>query len=186
MGPAVPGLGVTAIFYLFAALFAPGYALLRSLFDDDYVPRWPSVGRQFLLALAMIGSVIALYAGIDSLVSRGLIAPGQAHDRFSRLDFVLLTVLVMFLIILVAAIAASVTRLLRAEIDPDVVAAAHRESVRDPETVLIDLTVAEKLRPVSVPSETDIRVDVPTATQSDLMLQYRPRHRCAQLRSSPA
>lgn len=80
MGPGLPGIGIASLFYVALALFAPIRELVLTARGESSVQRWRMVGTQFALGLAVLGSVVLLFVGIDFLMGRGLL-PGQARRQ---------------------------------------------------------------------------------------------------------
>jgi hypothetical protein len=76
----MPGIGIASVFYVAAALVAPVLEIVKALRGDSSAKRWRAVGRQFSLALIIVGSLVALYLSIDELVSSGLLSVSGAAE----------------------------------------------------------------------------------------------------------
>jgi len=80
MGPGVPGMGIASVFYVAAALVAPAREIVKTVQGNSSAMRWKVVGRQFSLALFIVGSIVMLYLSVQVLISRGLLSDPAATD----------------------------------------------------------------------------------------------------------
>jgi hypothetical protein len=68
MTAGLPGFGLGGVFFIISALLAPFRELMMTARGGSSRARWASVGRQLLIALAMISAVSAML-GLFGLVS---------------------------------------------------------------------------------------------------------------------
>jgi hypothetical protein len=129
MGPGLPGIGVTSIFYVLIGIFAPIREVALTMQRGSSRPRWRLVGRQFVIALGTAMSVTAFYLAIEiAMQSRWLpdtrtklpgAVPAWAYG------LVVLVALLLSLALYARICATSVPN------DPHSVARAHRHNVSD-------------------------------------------------------
>jgi hypothetical protein len=64
MSAGLPGLGLGGLFFIFSALLAPLFELVRAVQGRSTAERWRQVARQFLQAVLMIAAVEATLRGL--------------------------------------------------------------------------------------------------------------------------
>jgi len=57
MSPGLPGLGLGGLFFVITALLAPAIELWRTVRGESSAGAWARVGRQFSLAVVMVGAI---------------------------------------------------------------------------------------------------------------------------------
>ena len=130
MGPGIPGIGVTSIFYVLAGLTAPLRELVLTVRGRSSRARWRLVASQFSVAMLTVFAVVVFYLAVELAINHGWLADRRL--RFSTVvplwayAFVALAVLLASL-----AIVNTIVRLTAKPDDPHAVARAHRLSVSD-------------------------------------------------------
>ena len=96
MTPGLPGFGLGGVFFIISALLAPFGELVLTMRGRSSRARWASVGRQLLIAVAMICAVGALL-GFVGLVSG--VGPVQGLASFSLLPLIATAGLLAFILV---------------------------------------------------------------------------------------
>jgi hypothetical protein len=129
MGIGLPGIGITGLFYVVAALLAPIRELVLTARGSSSQARWRLVGRQFGLALSVCAAVIFFYVGLAALARKGILTGyGGRHLGIGGIPAYLVAPMTMIFALAAATFYSWIVRLRTAE-DPALIALAHREGV---------------------------------------------------------
>jgi hypothetical protein len=96
MTAGVPGLALGGVFFIISALLAPFGELINTARGRSSPARWASVGRQLLMAVAMISALSALLGFVGLASGAG---PIQALLSFSLIPVTATTILLAFLLV---------------------------------------------------------------------------------------
>jgi hypothetical protein len=174
MGPGVPGMGIASVFYVAAALVAPVREIVRTLQGNSSPMRWKVVGRQFSLALLIVGSIVMLYLSIQVLISRGLLSVPAATDLpggFPNWAYAVGILVILLIGVTLTAWAVGLwVRRTGMEDDSEVIAHAYRASIpasgnNDSERVPRGRHVAPLQNVAALPAR---------ASSHDLVIDLRP------------
>lgn len=163
----MPGLGIASVFYAIAALLAPFREIVLTIRGRSSLRRWRLVGRQFTLAVLIVGAIVGFYVALAALERHGVVAGSSGSQLLTRIPNVAITAAVLFAVLVSAALGGWLLRLLTDEESAESIAAAHRAGVAqavidlrdvaraDPAETVIDLRdVARSSRsPASVAGE---------------------------------
>lgn len=128
MGPGLPGIGVTSIFYVLIGIVAPFREVVLTVRGRSSIARWRLVGRQFSIALSTALAVTLFYLTIEFAIDNHWFA-----DKRTRLPGVLPAwtygLIALFGLLVTLAIYARCCR--RLTVSPQQIARAHSYSVSD-------------------------------------------------------
>ena len=174
MGPGVPGMGIASVFYVAAALVAPVREIVRTLQGNSSATRWQVVGRQFSLALLIVGSIVMLYLGVQLLIARGLLSVPAATDLpggFPNWTYAVGILVILLIGVTLTAWAVGLwLRRTGMEDDSEVIAQAYRASIPSngnthPERMPRGRHVASLQNVVALPTR---------ASSHDLVIDLKP------------
>jgi len=88
----LPGVGIGGLFYLISALLMPLFEAVRTIRGRSSRERWRVVGRQFAMAVIMVGALTAVVILLHQLLRSGTpeAAPGgveRGHGGYSPVLF---------------------------------------------------------------------------------------------------
>jgi hypothetical protein len=129
MGVGLPGIGISGLFYVIAALIAPIREVLLTARGRSSKARWKLVGRQFGLALSVVAAVILFYIALGALARHGVLTDyGERHIGLGGVPSYLLAVMTLTLTLTAATLYSWIVRRTTVE-DLAVIASAHKNAV---------------------------------------------------------
>jgi hypothetical protein len=154
MGAGIPGMGIASLFYVAAALIAPFRELVLTVQGRSSLRRWRAIGRQFVMALFIVAAVVALYVGINYMVSRGWIDGSVGPVPLKRVPNFVFAIVALVAVLVATALIALWLASSTVE-TPDMIAAAHRAGIAEPTDIQLDLRNRPRpaLKPTSVDGE---------------------------------
>jgi hypothetical protein len=78
MTAGLPGVGIGGLFYLISALLMPILEVVRTVRGRSSLARWRTVGRQFAMAVVMVGALTAVVWVLHAMTGPQGVAPAGA------------------------------------------------------------------------------------------------------------